>query len=162
MVEETSKLHGFVLLLVLLGMLLGIGVLVLDKFASSIYDEKTIINESFTVAALDATTALANGNLTTLTRIINSTQGVWESTNYTVDLDAGTINNTNNGTSCAEGFTCLATYTYKDFEHETKSTLRATVTAMTPVADTWMPLIVTVMILAIILTIVIRSFGKNR
>lgn len=38
-----------------------------------------------------------------------------------------------------------------------------TIDAITPIASTWLPLIVTVVVLAIILTLVIRSFvGRNR
>ena len=37
-----------------------------------------------------------------------------------------------------------------------------TILAMTPIASTWLPLIVTVSVLAIILTLVIRSFGAGR
>lgn len=38
-----------------------------------------------------------------------------------------------------------------------------TIDAITPIASTWLPLIVTVVVLAIILTLVIRSFvGKKR
>jgi len=41
--------------------------------------------------------------------------------------------------------------------------INATIDAILPVATTWLPLIVTVVVLAIILTLVIRSFvGKTR
>ena len=81
---ELGELYQFVLLLILIGMLLGIGVLVLDKFAQT---------SGITPAA-----ALA-------------------------------VNNTRD--------------------------------AITPIASTWLPLIVTVAVLAIILVLVIRSFGMG-
>ena len=40
--------------------------------------------------------------------------------------------------------------------------INATRDAMTPIATTWLPLIVTVAVLAIILTLVIRSFAQRR
>jgi hypothetical protein len=81
---EIGALYQLVLLLVLVGMILGVGVLVLDKFAQ--------------------------------------TSGVTAA--------AGTaINNTRD--------------------------------AITPIASTWLPLVVTVAVLAIILTLVIRSFAMG-
>ena len=79
---ELRDLYQFVLLLVLVGMVLGAGVLVLDKFATS------------------------GGITTTASDAINKTRD-----------------------------------------------------SLTPIASTWLPLIVTVVVLAIILTVVIRSFG---
>jgi len=78
---ELGDLYQFVLLLVLIGMILGVGILVLDKFA--------------------ATSGLSTAAVTAI-----------------------------NGT--------------RD--------------ALSPIATTWLPLIVTVVVLAIILTLVIRSF----
>jgi len=79
---EVGDLYQLVLLLVLIGMILGVGVLVLDNFA--------------TTAGVTTTAATA-------------------------------INNTRD--------------------------------AITPIASTWLPLIVTVSVLAIILVLVIRSFA---
>ena len=83
---EVGGLYQLVLLLVLVGMILGVGVLVLDKFGST---------SGVTATASDA---------------INDTRD-----------------------------------------------------AITPIASTWLPLVVTVAVLAIILTLVIRSFqGQGR
>ena len=83
---EVGQLYQFVLLIVLVGLILGVGVLILDKFASS---------TGITAAAGTA------------------------------------VNNT--------------------------------VTAISPIATTWLPLIVTVAVLSIILVLVIRSFaGQGR
>lgn len=81
---EIGALYQLVLLLVLVGMILGVGVLVLDKFAQT--------------SGVTATAATA-------------------------------INNTRD--------------------------------AITPIASTWLPLVVTVAVLAIILTLVIRSFAMG-
>jgi len=82
---EVGDLYQFVLLLVLIGMILGVGVLVLDKFSTS------------------------SGVTTTAATAINATRD-----------------------------------------------------AITPIGTTWLPLIVTVAVLAIILTLVIRSFSQQR
>lgn len=82
---EVQGLYGFVLLIVLVGMILGVGVLVLDKFK-----------------AANTTSATANTSLTN------------------------------------------------------------TISAISPIASTWIPLIVTVAVLAIILVLVVRSFQGGR
>jgi hypothetical protein len=82
---EVGSLYQFVLLLVLIGMILGVGVLVLDNFSTS------------------------------------------------------------------PGVSATAS-----------TTINATRDAMTPIATTWLPLIVTVSVLAIILTLVVRSFSQTR
>lgn len=82
---EIGQLYQLVLLLVLVGMILGVGILVLDKFGSS------------------------------------------------------------SGVTAAAG-----------------TTINATRDAISPIATTWLPLIVTVAVLAIILTLVIRSFAGQR
>ena len=82
---EIGQLYQLVLLLVLVGMILGVGVLVLDKFGSS------------------------SGVTSASSTVINSTRD-----------------------------------------------------AISPIATTWLPLIVTVAVLAIILTLVIRSFAGQR
>ncbi len=79
---EVGDLYQLVLLLVMVGMILGVGVLVLDKFA------------------------VTSGVSSTASTAINNTRD-----------------------------------------------------AITPIASTWLPLIVTVAVLAIILTLVIRSFS---
>lgn len=79
---EVGQLYQFVLLLVLVGMILGVGIIVLDNFTDS-------------------------------TGVSTSAQTV--------------INNTRD--------------------------------ALSPIASTWLPLIVTISVLAIILVLVIRSFG---
>lgn len=82
---DVGDLYQFVLLLVLIGMLLGVGIVVLDNFSSS------------------------TGVTSTAGTAINETRD-----------------------------------------------------ALTPIASTWLPLIVTVAVLAIILTLVIKSFAGQR
>jgi len=82
---EVNELYQFVLLLVMIGMILGVGVIVLDSFAKT------------------------DGITSTAGSAINSSRD-----------------------------------------------------ALTPIASTWLPLIVTIVVLSIILTLVIRSFVIRR
>ena len=79
---EIGQLYQFVLMIILIGMLLGVGVIVLDKFTAT------------------------SGISTTASTAINNTRD-----------------------------------------------------ALTPIASTWLPLIVTVAVLAVVLVLVIRSFS---
>lgn len=81
---EVRELYGFVLLIVLVGMILGVGVLILGEFRVS------------NTTSANANTSLAN-----------------------------------------------------------------TITALQPIATTWIPLVITVAVLAIILVLVIRSFQSR-
>ena len=52
-------------------------------------------------------------------------------------------------------------YIYKA-DSITTTTMGSVITGITPIATTWMPLIITVMVLSIILVLVIRSFAQRR
>lgn len=82
---EIGQLYQFILMIVLIGMLLGVGIIVLDKFTGT--------------SGISSTASTA-------------------------------INNTRD--------------------------------ALTPIASTWLPLIVTVAVLAVVLVLVIRSFGASQ
>ena len=43
--------------------------------------------------------------------------------------------------------------------NQSSAALNSTIDAISPIASTWIPLIVTIAVLAIVLTLVIRSFG---
>jgi len=163
---ETKELIGYILLFVLSGMMIGIGVLTFDKFADASAEETKIINESFTYPGLNASVTLAHGNSTspilTFYAIVNSTGNVLPATNYSITEDAGNITALSNTTTCKTGMTCKATYSYDEFATETRSVMNNNISSITPIASDWMGLIVTVLILAIIITMVVRSFGKVR
>ena len=157
---ELQNLYGFVLMLVMVGLLLGIGVLILDKFSTAIYLDKDVVNETITTPANQTGVSLARQNLTTFTSFINKSGVDYPTANYTVNLATGLLNITNNGTRvCVEGQECYVSYTWRDWGTAAVSALNDTRDSITPIASTWLALIVTIVVLAIILTIVIRSFA---
>ena len=149
---ELQNLYGFVLMLVMVGLLLGIGVLILDKFSTAIYLDKTVTNESFTWVN-ETTIELAQNNLTSFTSLI-STTGIDAVGNYSVALSNGTVA-VGNITETA----FKVSYEWRDWGTAAVSALNDTRDSITPIASTWLALIVTIVVLAIILTIVIRSFA---
>ena len=155
---EYKYLLQFIVMLIVVGLLVGVGVLSLNYVGDAARESNIITNESFTVPAQNAKVSLSNGNITSFTQIINSTGAVWDASNYSVDLTAGTINNTGNAGSCTSGDTCYASYKYDDYNTVTKTVTTASATAIGEVSTNWLSLIVTIGILAIIIGLVITGF----
>lgn len=156
---EINKIHGFVLLLVIIGMILGVGILTLDKYSRAVRTTTTITDANVNVSSGSAT--LSQEYCLTIATITNATGATtWDASTYNVsytNLDTCVITSDLPVTQKYN-----ITYTYgADTEAQTAST--NTVTAITPIASTWLPLIVTVFVLAIIMGLVIRSFaGQGR
>ena len=148
---EVKDLQGIVLILVLVGMILGVGLLVLDSFRTAVPDVD-YYNETVTKnTAVNST--LTNSNILTL--------AVHSKTNSTI-LTAGNYTRTDSAVHWfgaaynSSAFWAVGTYT--NYDSKAGLALSNTVTAIAPIASTWMSLIVTIAILAIILGLVIRSF----
>ena len=156
---EIKQLQGFVLLIVLVGMILGVGILTLDKFGEAVKNDVTVINETIAVSSLTATTA--NNDVTAINSIYNQTLEV-------VVMTTGTGENnftfSTGGTLLFNGSIpngdYLITYVY-DADSAATTGLTNTASAMAPIATTWLPLIVTVGALAIVLGLVIASFSAS-
>lgn len=158
---ELNKLNGFVLLIVLVGMVLGVGVLVLDQFGTATKESTSVVNESVAFVAAAGTSTY--DDVLTMVEISNQS------------ISCTTFNSAN---SCANWTTAGAlvlndstfpvttgnynvSYTY-DADTTATTTVASVVTGITPLASTWIPLIITIAVLAIILTLVIRSFNTKR
>ena len=154
---EPKALYGFVLLIILVGFVIGVGVLAVDKFGETTETTSTVTNETF--AGVNGTAvALANDELLSVTAVRNATaQGDTfnADTEYTVALDAGTIT-VLNGT---------ASYTV-DYTHSSDTTTTAVTddlrTEIAAIASTWLGLIITIFVLALIIGMIIGSFGFRR
>lgn len=154
---EFNKLPAFVLLLVMVGMILGVGMLVLDKFGVATKTSTTVTNES-----VNFTNGAGNvdyGGVTAIDALINSTSPYTAvaASNFSF-TEAGAITITDGLNS-----NISALITYKYGKNSTTSTaLTATTDAIAPIATTWLGLIVTIAVLALILFLVIRSFVLNK
>jgi len=154
---EIDKLYQFVLIILLVGMLVGVGVLALDKFGTASRESTVVTNESFVVPAVNSVVTLSNGNMTTFTQVLNSTGDVWNSDNYTVTLLSGVLNNTGNQ-SCKAGDTCYAYYTYDKYNTVPITAINAGRDAVGEVSTQWLSLIITIGILAVIIGLVVSGF----
>jgi len=159
---EIENLAPIILTLVLVGLVVGVGVLTLDKFGTATKELRTTTSESITIPAQNAIVTLANGNLTKVTSIVNSTGTTLSSANYSINLVTGAINNTDNVSSCGTGDTCLVTYSWTDYNTKTNAAVGAAGAAVGDVSNTWMSLIVTLLALSLILGLMVTSFVMGR
>lgn len=155
---EFKQLLPIVLMLILIGMLLGVGVIVLDNLSAASKSSITVVNESVTLTS--ATGTLANGYVTSITFIGNTTFRCdlpnADCLNIT-DSVAGTI--ATNGSFKDGPFN--VSYAYKQAT-ASSTAVDNSVTALSTISSTWLGLIITVVVLSIILAMVIGSFGMGQ
>jgi hypothetical protein len=160
---EIEQLPNILLTILTIGMILGVCLLVFDNFNSSTRTVTRITNESCAQAAGKVT--LANIPLKELVSYGNSSKGFTTvfncagcKVNYTLDTGELTVST---GTYKNTGSNYKATYDYY-----ANNTVTATVTdvrnATIPIGSTWLGLLVTIIVLAIILGMVMKAFNSKR
>jgi len=152
---EIKQLESFVLLLVMLGLIIGVGVLTLDKFGVATKDSTIVYSENVTITAGVGTPT--NDDITSLDDCYDSSNRSHLILNSECNLSGTTeilVNTTGNGIIGIN-------YTY-DKDSTATTTVTSVNTSMGTIASTWLPLIVTIVVLSIILTLVIRSFVVKR
>jgi len=148
---EINKLTSVTLLLVLVALIVGIGVVIFDKFGEATRNEITVVDE--TVAIDTNAGTLAESPVKVLTSFSNSTVTFTVGTQVNVTLSTGAL-----VTSGVANGDYDATYTYYD-DSATTTVMTSGTTAVGGIATNWFGLIVTIVVLALILGLVIRSFG---
>src|SRR3990167_9318329 len=117
--EKLKELYGYILLIIMLGFLIGVGVLMSDKLGSINYYTINNYNDTVTLAA-NASQALDRGNITTAT-VWNGTANILLSDCYELNGTKGTFvyyNDTVNYNVAASDSSFYIIYNYKDFESE--------------------------------------------
>ena len=158
---DVDKLPTIILGLVVAFMLIGVGVLALDKFETTTKTTTTVTDEEITIASSTAT--LAHGNLTIFSVLSNASNSTADNLGWSI---GNTINYTalsgvilvDDGTITDGDYN--VTYTYRA-KNSVTPTINAAMAAIGDIGNTWASLIVTILILAVILTLVLRSFGRN-
>ena len=159
---ELKELPGLIILITVIGMLLGIGILIFGRFGDAAYDSKVVQNESFTVPGNVTNVTLSHGNITAFTKIINASGSVLETSKYTVFSTKGIVErNDAANTTCKDGTTCYAWYTFTDYDTATRTAMIDVADETGTIASTWLSLIITVIMLSFVLVIVIRSFANR-
>jgi hypothetical protein len=152
---EYKALYPFVLSIILVGMLIGVGVLALDKFGTAAKDETTAVT---LVTILGQTGQLPiTSDVEELVSFTNSTASFTPGVNVNVS-SAGVLT-----TSPAINGTLRYNATYRYLKSGAAVTaLNSGRQATSEFSTVWLGLIVTIAVLAIILTLVMRGFGGVR
>lgn len=158
---ELNNVARFALVILLIGMIVGIGVLILDRMSTSpaLYNDVTIANESVSWGAPQTNRSLAHGNITTFTKVANIAGTAYGSGNYSINTSAGILTVLSNTTGIGSGATVYVYYEYEDRNSEATQALGAARDALAELATSWMGLIVLIGALSVILVMVIRSFS---
>ena len=146
---EIKKLPAIVLLIVLVGLIIGVGTLTLDKFGIAAKDSTTLL-ESVTFTAGAGSTA--NDDVTAVNYITNGT--ITAPSNNISFTSAGVITSGNSSIVGAYN----VSYTY-DKDSKATTTLSSSRDEVSNVSTVWLGLIITIVVLALILALVIRSFS---
>lgn len=156
---DSKNLIPMILSFVLVGVLVSIGMIVFNSLGDAGNVVKTVTAESVTWANPgEANISLAGANVTSgSVAVTNSTGAVVDASNYTVDYLHGALQVKSNVT-CIKGATCSVNYVWTDKETLTKTATQSSVGAIAPITTTWIGLIVTVSVLALILALVVMAF----
>jgi len=166
---EIKQLLPFVLTIIFVGMLLGIGLLIFDNFGRVGRDATTItVHETFN-ASDGSWVDLAQSTITGSTATFYNATGTNSMLSSYFEFDSDILYGADKVKLTAAGQAIAGlnnsnvnvTYTY-GATSATTTTVGAVSTATAAIGNTWLALIVTVVVLAIILTLVIRSFSQQR
>jgi hypothetical protein len=150
-----------VLLLIFVGLLIGTGVLVLDKFSRASRDTTTTTDASLNLSVA-GTTTLAKTYCIAVKSIVNWTTS-FSLTDYGVNFtNADTCTIQYAAISGCKTNLCNVTYTWGADTSSAASTLNSAYGAISPIATTYMGLIVTIAVLAVVLGLVMGSFGGRQ
>ena len=157
--EKLKELYGYILLIIMLGFLIGVGVFMSDKLGSINYYTINNYNDTVTLAA-NASQALDRGNITTAT-VWNGTANILLSDCYELNGTKGTFvyyNDTLNCNVAASDSSFYIIYNYKDFATATRNAMASVTSEVSGIATNWLGLIVTIIVLSLIIFLIARSF----
>lgn len=152
-----------VVLLVLTGLLVGVGVLTLDKFSDATKTDTGVADEAVALTYAGSnqfTGSLANNDIRAISEFNNKTNNVSIIDDITFTATSGAVVLSNATNHYAAG-TYYSSYTYGA---ETRSSLSITNSSLAigSISVNWMSLIITISVLAIILGLVLNSFVMGR
>ena len=154
---EVNQLYPAIMIIVMTGMILGVGILTFDKFADAA-KTPTTLNETVTFTGPAGSTTYDEVN--SVSQMSNGTascsafNSAYACANWTADGDLSI-----NSTFLDDEYYVVYNY---DADSTTTTELGNVRDATATISSSWITLIITVVILAIILGMVIRSFGGRR
>ena len=162
-----EDIHPAVITIVLIGLILGIGIFIISEVEENVYDatSTSAVNESVTNALINGTTGatldaglLRDGACGTITAIMNGTNGAVIPLNNITQVDC---NIKNASTLVPYNTTLYFSYPYTyNADTEASDAMNTTVSGLGEFAG-WISIIVVVIAAAIVLGIVLNSFGRK-
>jgi len=158
---ETDKIPSIVLILISVALLIGIGVLLFDKFSDATKTTASVADETFAIASGIGTTA--NNEIVTSANVGvgNTSIGCFLLNNPA----CGNVTNAELGTikmnaSFADG-SYKINYSYLADSKASEASDSAG-TSLGDIADTWMTVIITIIVMSLIIGMVVYSFQNKR
>ncbi len=157
---EYKNLTFFVLIILLVGLIAGTGVLILDKFGTSVTDATTVTEEAITITAKVGQTAFVDQGVTAISWIGNNTLNCSGIKALNVQPTCGNFTSAGVITlnTSFTGATMNVTYVYKA-NSSTTDAVHFSRDAVADIPEDWLSLVVTIGILAVILGLVLASFS---
>jgi len=157
---ETKDLYQFVLVLVLVGLIAGVGVLLLDKLGTSegVLKDTQVLNETHLISSRTFTVDNIDGGIsgvslggTNVTITVPCATSGSVTCNYSSSTGVITTNESIGDAPVSVNYTYSANTTSTDAFHSARD-------AVADVPENWLSLVVTIGILAVILGLVLASF----
>ena len=144
----------------LAGIFFVLGIVILASFQTATTESLTIINESFTVPAVNGTFKLTHYKVTSLTSVANSTgynNGIGNFTITSYDNSKIKYIDQVNTTVCITGQTCTITYVYDDYDTDAPVSIQNTITAMKELPSNWFTIIALIIATAVVVGIIMSN-----
>lgn len=151
---QIGNLTSYVVVFLIVGLVVALGVIVMDKFRTATLEETSVTNESFTNATALAYTPVLSVDAVRINGSITLTAG----TNYTVNTTANTVTILGTFTEC-DACTYYADYKYNANSSASDSLISST-DAITPITSDWLPIIVIVSVVGVILGLIYVAFSR--
>jgi hypothetical protein len=146
-----ETLPSTVLMLLVVAMLIGVGILMTEKFGDAVGTDTTVTAEVVTFTG--ETASLANGVIQSISSAVNNTASGETVTVNILEGTAGTVSTTSTGLASAN-----VTYIYKADSYTTDRMDNVT-DALDDISNDWLSLIITMIILSLIIGMVVFSFS---
>ena len=157
---DMKDLVPFVLMVVLVGMVVGVGLISLDRFSTTTFYQRSNYNDSISLTLNNTRYALDYGNITGVNAVWNGTNNLLSSSCYEIYTTNGSMRYINDTADCAVfAGTARVLYDFKEYNTATRNAVNSASNEVSGITTNWLGLIVTIFVLSIIVVLVVKSFG---
>jgi hypothetical protein len=139
-----------------------IGIVILGSFQTTQVASANVANESFTMPADEGSITLGHYRVTSISQVLNATNGVYPAVNYTLTNPTTTsslLTFHENASVCKSGATCRVTYVYNTYDTATPVAIENSINALAEIPNNWLLLIAVIVAAAVVIGIVISNLG---